>query len=383
MQTTPGTWPFHLLKLIVLLCVGLFTVQAAVVIGAEGARVVDGAFGVEFGNPPETPLLGATLDGSPIPIVLYNAVADSDIKASLVPADLRIPSIGWRHFEPSVVSPKLRSSGTRFYLLQTSTGEVAMIAALLPGPCDELAAFLARSVDHKYQLDGRNVKPPGNGLQSYGAIRIWSIGSRQIALTCGKTGYLLYSDPARVRQWSEYLKIQNDAEIKRARLDLLAQANRLLPGNDNILLGAFGLLFDIPIPNHQSFPIARKFAYDGVRLSPPYDKATYELELADGGYPVRLVGEFKEVDFALVTKALTSRFGTPFKERRNHVQYNINGDYLSLQRHQEITRIAVVHTQSDRAGKTLINPPAPRATEVPQIAEADRLQHPTRKVDAR
>ena len=383
MQSSPGTWPFRLLKPIVLLCFGLLTVQTAVVVWAAAPRDVEGAFGVEFGIPPETPLLGATLDGSPIPIVLYNAVAGSDIKASPLPADLRIPSIGWRHFEPSAVSPKLRSSGMRFYLLQTSKGEVAMIAALLPGPCDELAAFLARSVDHKYQLNGRNVRPPGNSLQSYGVIRIWSIGSRQIALTCGKTGYLLYSDSARVREWGEHLKIQNDAEIDRDRSELLAQANRLLPGSDDVLLGAFGLLFDVPVPGHQLFPIAQKIAYDSVRLSSPYDKATYELELADGGYPVRLVGEFKEVDFALVTKAFTSRFGTPFKERRDHVQYNINGDYLSLQRHQEGTRIAVVHTQSNRTGKALINPPAPRATEVPQIAEAHRLQHPTIKVEPR
>ena len=216
----------------------------------------------------------------------------------------------------------------RFFLLQTNTDEVAMIAALLPGPCDELAAFLARSINHKYQLNSRSVTSPGNALQSYGTVRIWSVGSRQIALTCGKAGYLLYSDPARVREWSEYLKVQNDADIERARLDLLIHANRLLPGNDNILLGSFGLLFDVPLPNHQSFPIAQKFAYDRVRLSPPYDKATYELELANGGYPVRMVGEFREIDFELVTKAFTSRFGTPFKEGRNHVQYNINGDYL-------------------------------------------------------
>jgi len=383
MRTTPGTRPFRLLKPIVLLCFGLLTVQTTVVVWAATPRDLDGAFGVEFGHPPETPLLGATLDGSPIPIVLYNAVAGSDAKASPLPGDLRTPSIGWRHFEPSAVSPKLRSSGMRFYLLQTSKGEVAMIAALLPGPCDELAAFLARSVDHKYQLNGRNFDPPGNSLQSYGAIRIWSIGSRQIALTCGKTGYLLYSDPARVREWSEHLKIKNDAEIQRDRAELLAQANRLLPGRDDVLLGAFGLLFDVPIPDHQSFPIAQKIRYDGVRLSSPYDKATYELELANGGYPVRLVGEFKDVDFALLTKAFTSRFGMPFKERRNHVQYNINGDYLSLQRHQESTRIAVVHTRIDRTGTVLINPPEPRATEEPHIAEADRLHHPTRKDEER
>jgi hypothetical protein len=361
-QATSGTWPFHLLKLIMLLCVGLLAVQAAVGIGAEATRVVDGAFGLEFDKSPERPLIGATLDGSPIPIVLYNVVSGPDTKASPLPADMRITSIGWRHFEPSVLSPRLRSSGMRFFLLQTTTGEIAMIAALLPGPCDELAAFLVRSIDHKYQLGGRNVTSPGNGLQSYGAVRIWSIGSRQIAVTCGKSGYLLYSDPIRIRQWSEHLKIQNDAEIERARLDLLAQANRLLPGHDSTLSGAFGLLFDIPIPNHQSFPIAQKIVYDRVRLSPPYDKAVYEIELTDGGYPVRLVGQFKEINFDLVTKAFTSRFGMPFKERRNHVQYNINGDYLSLQRDQEKTRIAVVHTQSNRTVKGLINQPTPPAT---------------------
>lgn len=382
MQTSPGTWPFRLLKPIVLLCFALLTVQATVVVRAAAPRDLDGAFGVRFGNPPETPLLGATLDGSPIPFGLYNTVAVSDTKTSLLPADLRMPSIGWRHFEPTAVSPRLRSSGMRFYLLQTSRGDVAMIAALLPGPCDELAAFLARSVDHKYQLDGRNIDPPGNSLLSYGTIRIWNIGSRQIALTCGKTGYLLYSDPARVREWSEHLKIQNDAEIKRDRLELLAEANRLLPGSDNVLSGAFGLLFDVPIPDHRSFPVARKISYDGVWLSAPYNKATYELELADGGYPVRLVGEFRDIDFARVTRAFTSRFGTPFKQKRDHVQYNINGDYLSLQRYPETTRIAVVHTQSDKAGKAYINPSARRAAEAPQMADADSLQHPTREDEA-
>lgn len=96
-------------------------------------------------------------------------------------------------------------------MLQTPKGEVAMIAALLPGPCDELAAFLARSIGHEYQLNGQNVSSPGNGLQSYGAIRIWSVGCRQIALTCKKTGYLLYSDPVRIQQWSEHLQAQDDA----------------------------------------------------------------------------------------------------------------------------------------------------------------------------
>ncbi len=378
MQTTPGTRPFHLLKLILLLCAALLPLHAAVVVGAQDAQVLAGAFGIEFGNSPDTPLVGATLDGSPIPIALYNTVSDVDKKVSPLPSDMRISSIGWRHFEPSLLSPKLRSSGMRFYLLETTKGEVAMIAALLPGPCDELTAFLARSIAHKYHLDGQNVVSPGNGLQSYGSIRIWSIGSHQITLSCGNSGYLLYSDPERVRQWSEHLIVRNDAAIERVRLELLAQANRLLPGNDNSLLGAFGLLFQVPVPNHQSLPIAQKIVYEGLRLSPPYDKATYELELAEGGYPVRLVGEFKEIDFDLVTRAFTNRFGTPFKAMRDHVQYNINGDYLSLQRSQEKTRIAVVHTESVRAGKAQINEPAPHATEQPQIAQTVEHLHSTR-----
>ena len=375
MQTTPGTRPVYLLKLILPLCAVLLSIQPAPVVEAAETQTVDGAFGIEFGKSPDALLTGATLDGSPIPIVLYNTVAGADKKAPILPKDLRIASIGWRHFEPSVLSPKLRSRGMRFYLLQSTQGEVAMIAALLPGPCDELTAFLDRSITHKYHLDGQNVASPGNGLQSFGSIRSWMIGNRQIALTCGKSGYLLYSDPARIRQWSEHLAVLNEAAIERVRMDLITHANRLLPGNDNGLTGAFGLLFDVPIPDHQSFPIAQKIIYERLRLSPPFDKATYELELADGGYPVRLVGEFKDIDFDLLTEALTHRFGTPFKARRNHVQYNINGDYLSLQRDHEKTRIAVVHTEIGSAEKSLINGPASQAGEQPQIAQTIEHQH--------
>ena len=148
MQTTTGTRPFHLWKLIKLLCAAALTSHAAVVVGAMESQLLDGAFGIEFSHSTDSPLAGATLDGSPIPIALYNIVSGGDKKASILPSDMRISFIGWRHFEPSLLSPRLRSSGMRFYLLQTAKGEVAMIAALLPGPCEELTALLARSIAH-------------------------------------------------------------------------------------------------------------------------------------------------------------------------------------------------------------------------------------------
>lgn len=350
----------------------------AVDVRTERSHVIDGAFGLEFGNEfandigmkPSAQSTGATLDGSPIPMALYHVVAGIDKKKPILPPDLRIQSIGWRHFEPSLLSARLRSSGMRFFVLQTEEGRVAMIAALLPGPCEELSTFLAQSIAHKYSQNAQDVASERDSLTSFAAIRRWSIGNRHIVLTCGDMGYLVYAEPSRIVQWSESLQVQNDEAIEIDRLALLAQANRLLPGQGSRLPGAFGLLFDVPLRDHKSLPIAQKIVYDGVRLSPPYDKATYELVLADGGYPVRIIGTFKDIDFDLVTDALAVRFGTPFKARPNHVQYNINGDYLSLHRVNGITRIAVVHTKGDKAGRT-------RANELAgHVAKKSRLSEP-------
>lgn len=351
MQTTSRIRSFHLLKLI-LLASALFLTAQTVFVRAAEIHVVDGAFGIEFDKVPDALLAGASIDGSPVPMVLYNIGSGVDQGTSILPEDLRLPSLGWRHFEPSLLSPKLRSRGMRFFILQTDDGEVAMIAALLPRACDELASFLARSITHKYQVKAQNFSPHGNALQSITDVQLWTIGGRHIALTCGDIGYLVYADPARIEQWAENLQVKNNALFEREKLALLAQANRLVPGHGNNLPGAFGLLFSVPVPDHQSLTTSQKIVYDGVRLSPPYDKATYELVLADGGYPVRIAGEFEGIEFELVTRAFTARFGVPFKTSPNHVQYNVNGDYLTLHRLNGRIRISVVHTEADKARRT-------------------------------
>ncbi len=342
---------------------------AAVGVQAERSHVIEGAFGFEFGKEPGAELTGATLDGSPIPIVLYNIVAGIDRKVPMLPPDLRIQSIGWRHFEPSVLSARLRSSGMRFFVLQTEIGQVAMIAALLPGPCEELASFLAQSIAHKYQQNAE-VVARGDLSTSTDVTQRWTIGSRHIALTCGDMGYLVYADSSRIEQWRESVQVQNDETIERDRLGLLAEANRLLPGHGNNLPGAFGLLFDVPVRDHKSLPIAQKFVYDRVRLAPPFDKGTFELVLAESGNPVRITGEFKGIKFDRVSEALEARFGMPFKARPNHVQYNINGDYLSLHRVDGMTRIAVVHTKADKANRIRAEERAGQTPTELQVSES-------------
>jgi hypothetical protein len=317
---------------------------------ADDGLVIEGSFGLEFDHPP-VDLLGASLDGSPVPIGLYGIVRGTDtvVDAATLPP---VETLGWHYFSPTVLPPRLSDRGMRFFALTTAAGDLGMIAAVLPGPCDELAPFFTDSITRKYELQTDAVPleaaPPG----LFSEVQRWSSRGRHIVLACGLVSYLLYADEKRMKTWHEDLRREGRKRAEAQRLGLIAETTRLLPGDRNRVHGAFGMYFARPVEGHEKLRKETTVSWEGEKLPAPYDEATYEVVLDPQGYPARIAGSFAGVDYERLKAALEARFGAPGKSTPTHVVHKVSGDFISLRKDATGVRLVVIDNETDAALRT-------------------------------
>lgn len=244
---------------------------------ADDGRVIEGSFGLECDGSADN-LLGVSLDGSPVPIGLYGVASGSaaDLDVSSLPP---VEKLGWHYFSPGVLPPRLADRGLRFFALTTATDELGMMAAVLPDLCDELTAFFTDSITRKYELKTEEVPLGANGAGLFTSIQRWSSRGRHNILACGAMSYLLYTDGNRMYTWHEDLRREGRRRAETKRLELIAEATRLLPDDRNRVYGAFGLLFNRAVEGHEALRKGTTVRWQGATLLPPYDKARYEVVL--------------------------------------------------------------------------------------------------------
>lgn len=313
---------------------------------ADDGHEIEGAFGLAFDSLADT-LLGASMDGSPVPISLYDIAAGKTATrdGSTFP---EVARLGWHYFSPAVLPPRLEGRGMRFFALTTSSGELVMIAALLPDHCGELSAFFTASITRKYELATEDVTPEAATLAAFSDIQRWSSRGRHIVLACGEVTYLLYGDTARLEAWHEDLRDKGRSLAEAERLRLIAETLRLLPGDQQRVHGAFGLLFARPVSGHENMAKETTTTWTGGALPAPYDKATYEVVLDPQGYPARIAGSFAGADFDFLKSALEARFGLPGKSTPTHVIHKVGGDFVTLRRQAVGVRLVVIDHETDQ-----------------------------------
>ncbi|MEZ5597633.1 MAG: hypothetical protein R3E84_14805 [Pseudomonadales bacterium] len=341
MPATQRCWPFRLLIGLLTLCLSAHDVLAQ-----DGARI-EGAFGLSFDRSLAAGELGASLDGSPIPLTLLPELARALPRNGLsLPPDL---SFGWHHFQPASLPSALHDHPLRFFALQVADAQIAVIAALMPENCGELAAFFTDTINRKYQVVAETVPLDAEGLNVFDDIQRWSSRGRVILLACGSPSYLLYADPSQLERWrTEMAARKSDAEV-RQRMRLLAAASHLLPGSGKEVTGAFGFLFSRPVPDAAELPKEKMVPIPGPTLPPPWNHAVYEALLAPTDHPIRLAAEFSGVPFDAVKTILESRLGKPMKTSSRQVLYRVNGNLVSLRSTNGRVRLAVVDGEADRA----------------------------------
>ena len=318
--------------------------QTPIVHSSNSSSSIVSAFGLEFGVSTQLQRTGATIDGSPLPVALYNLVSDEMASNPVIPRDTLLKHFNWQHFYPQSLPPRLENRGIRFFSLHTDDHQLAIVTAILPSPCGDLSGFFSSALPHKYGVTTESVPLDSPGLRMFTEVHRWSSEGRHIVLACGSISYLAYGDAGNISKWKADIAAKSKTMLDRREQQLIAQSSMLVPGQSNALRGAFGILFNVPLKGHEQLPKQEVTSYPNLRLPAPYDKATYEVMLDAAGCPIRISASFEGIDFSMIRQLMQTRFGAPETAGADDVQHLIDGNELSLHRLDNGTRVTVVDT---------------------------------------
>ena len=330
---------------------------------------ITGAFGVRFGIPVPGPVLIGPTTAPAIAVNAALARTQPPVRAGVPPR--------WRTIAPPTIPPLLKDRPTPavYGALLDDTGAPVRIVASVPADdCMLLYVRIAAVLEQRYgapadpdnitpdaaleQPDvstearapaqkpvtalvvrapqkahkGEHRAPTGRStalapvatptLVAGSQSALYVSDGNQVQLTCrGQHLYLDYLDGVSYPAWQHSQRDKIALFDRNTRLALVA---RIAPAKNNVLEGAFGVRFGVPLTLPGALPDIL------AQFRPPkpftdWPEATYEVMLDPTHLPIRIAGrQFMRdsvatfAEKARIVAALTERYGSPIKNSPRH-----------------------------------------------------------------
>ncbi len=313
-------------------------VLVAVMVGAAAAASpITGAFGLNFETPVPEQLLGASLAGPPYPLLPAN-LDQSPVES----APDRLPA--WYLFSPAALPDLLDHPLVRFMVMVDGERRPVRILAEHPRPdCTADMLWLTRSIAQKYRAE---TDPFGAERHGFARSARFVHKNQQVDVSCGPALLVEYTDADAYENWRQAETLaqethhQRTRKLQRLRLDLQVEHDRQFAdtftrGERFRIEGAWGVNFGVPFEATETemldAPVDEPFSVALRELSAPFADGSFTLTLGPDRVPVRIVGNFPDVDahlFRRVAAALRAKFGAPMKDGDTHKIHKVNGDHL-------------------------------------------------------